>query len=113
MAINGKLLVALLLVLVCALWVSTTAAFGHIQYQGYDYSYEWDNVQRMAVCDNERDGHGVYTNYDRYYSSGHRIFDGNGASQPCGTSGEASFITGHQTCESVPYAPDYCTSYYD
>lgn len=89
------------------------AAFGHVYYQGDDYSVPVDGRHRMGICDHERDFNEAYTKFHLYNGSliSHR--DGNGATAPCSVTMRYGItVRDHKTCEARTFRPDECNKAY-
>jgi hypothetical protein len=63
---------------------SPAYAYSGPAYQGSDYARTIGiNDDIIEVCDQEADGHGVYTEYYLNDGSYHKRGDGNGSASPC------------------------------
>lgn len=104
-------------VLICGLTFCTllisSAAFGHSIYQGADLSFVTNYDRTAWACDQERDGHSVYTSYawgiGGYYRG--EVIDLNGSgSGTCVAETISSTIQYHRTCEDGSNGSgDICT----
>ncbi len=102
------------LVLALMLMISLPGvAFGHVYYQGDDYSVPTDGRHRMGVCDHERDFNEAYSKFHLYDGSLHTHRDGNGATPPCSVTLRYGLtVLDHKTCEARTFRPDVCNKVY-
>jgi hypothetical protein len=79
----GTLVIGVVAVLVMGLSTPATAWSGPV-YHGHDYARVIgvpDNI--IEVCDQERDGHGVYADYHLSNGARRTLTDANGSAYPC------------------------------
>jgi hypothetical protein len=80
-------------------------------YEGSDYSYDFNNIRQVAICDGETDGHQAYVNYTvTGQSQILRVNDENGSVAGCASSGIYTRIYRHHACEVLD-GPDACGPY--
>jgi hypothetical protein len=75
-------------------------------YEGYDRACATDNwpasrTSRIEVCDNERDGHGVYVIADGSLGPDVKLGDGNGSDPGCGTRSLNDNLEKIKICEEL------------
>jgi hypothetical protein len=100
----------LTLILVASL---PSMAFGHVYYQGDDYSVPINNRHQMGICDHERDLNEAYTKFHLTDGGLRRWRDGNGANAPCARSYVYRLkVFDHKTCEARTVRPDVCNKKY-
>lgn len=88
--------------------VAASAATGLISYEGSDYSYDWNSITQVMVCDQESDSNGVHADYLVIGSgTNQQVRDGDGGRNACASTGVYSQkIYRHRAVEEVPLAPD-------
>jgi hypothetical protein len=85
------------------------AAFALRSDDGLDYSEDYNAVKNVRICDNETDGNGAYSDYQRNGSgSTDRVYDGNGSAAGCGNTSSGNKIYRHKACEDIAVLPDSC-----
>jgi len=88
-------------------------AFGHVYYQGDDYSVPTSERHRMGICDHERDLNEAYTKFHLTDLSLREKRDENGAVPPCDETLYFNLrVFDHKTCEARTIRPDVCSGDY-
>ncbi len=102
----GRLVLATGVVTVVAAGIGTPAHAEHNGWahwkvtQGSDYAGVGIGKKYIGACDMERDGNGVYAEYQVVGGAGSsRIADGNGSKAGCGVGTHSRNITNFRVCE--------------
>jgi hypothetical protein len=70
---------------------------------------ESSNESDLLVCDNERDGNGVYAEFRGYWGAVATVTDSNGSADGCGTRHWDNNVLSIMLCED-DWGPDTCVT---